>query len=87
MLRAQIALARPGAELDKYLRLLRQHHKEVGEDRDELARIARLCKIDPRHVGFMLDALDKQKMGLPTTECQAKCLSKLPRIVQKLTGL
>lgn len=55
-------------------------------DRDELARIARLCKVNDKHVGWMQDAMDKNKCGLPTTESQAKCLGKMYRIKSKITG-
>ena len=87
ILQAQIALAKHRAEQDKYLNLFKLHREEVSDDRIEGARVARKCKLDPRHVGYMIDALDKHKCGVPTTECQAKCLSKMPRIVQKLTGV
>ena len=60
---------------------------QVKADRDELARIVRLCKVDPRHVGWMQDAMDKNKCGLPTTESQAKCLGKMHRIKSKITGV
>lgn len=74
-------------EVEAYTRALQEHQQEVKDDRAELARIARLCKIDDRHVGFMIDAVDKQKFGLPTTESQSKCLSKMDRVIQKLTGV
>ena len=86
LLQAQSAVAKCLDEENKYVDLLSQHHKEVREDREEGARVARRCKIDSRHVGYMVDALDKHKMGIPTTESQAKCLAKLARITQKLTG-
>lgn len=60
---------------------------QVKADREELARIVRLCKVDPRHVGWMQDAMDKNKCGLPTTESQAKCLGKMHRIKSKITGV
>ena len=87
LLQAQIALAKHHDEEEKYVQLLKQHHAEVSNDRDELARIARQCKISPNHVGYMIDAMDKHKLGVPTTEAHAKCLAKMPRIVQKLTGV
>lgn len=59
---------------------------QIKADREELARIARLCKVDHRHVGWMQDAMDKNKLGLPTTVSQAKCLGKMHRIKSKLTG-
>lgn len=70
-----------------YTRKLQMHHDSVNEDRVEVARIARLCKTDPRHVGFMIDAVDKQKFQLPTTERESKSLSKLKRMIQKITGV
>jgi len=60
---------------------------QVKDDRKELARIVRLCKTNPRHVGWMQDAMDKNKCGLPTTGSQAKCLGKMERIKSKLTGV
>ena len=59
---------------------------QIKADREELARIARLCKVDYHHVGWMQDAMDKNKLGLPTTVSQAKCLGKMHRIKSKLTG-
>ena len=56
-------------------------------DSEELARIVHLCKTNPRHVGWMQNAMDKNKCGLPTTESQGKCLSGVHRIQQKLTGV
>ena len=87
LLQAQIGLAKLKDEQEKYTRLLKQHLTEVSDDREELARIARKCKIYPEHVGYMIDAIDKHKLCLPTTEASAKCLAKMPRIVQKLTGV
>ena len=59
----------------------------MKQDREELARIVRLCKVDHQHVGWMQDAMDKNKCGLPTTESQAKCLGKMHRIKHKITGV
>ena len=47
----------------------------------------RLCVVDDEHFGFFIDAVDSQKFGIPTTSSQAKCLAKMPRIKQKLTGV
>ena len=87
LLSALIAASETQAEIQCYRRKLKAHQDEVQADRVELARIARLCKIDRRHVGFMIDAVDKQKFGIPTTERQSKSLSKLDRIIQKITGV
>ena len=72
-----------------HMRQLSAHHKEIKGDRVGLARIARLCKVDVRHVGFMVDAIDRQKFGLPTTERCSKSLEavKKCRIIQKITGV
>ena len=51
-----------------------------------VARIARLCKTDFRHVGWMVDAVEK-KIGVPTCERQSKALSGMPYLVQKITGV
>ena len=83
----QIAMARTPEERQCFERELAAHHQMVKEDRMELARIARLCKVDSRHVGFMIDAVDKQKFQLPTTASDSKSLKKLKRIVQKITGV
>lgn len=83
----KIALARTPEEKETYKRQLQQHHKTVKEDRMEMARVARLCKIDERHVGFMIDAVDKQKFQIPTTQRDTKSLKKICRIVQKITGV
>ena len=82
-----IATARTPEERECFERELEAHHQSVKEDRMELARIARLCKVDKRHVGFMIDAVDKQKFQIPTTASGSKVLKKLKRIVQKITGV
>ena len=43
--------------------------------------------MDDTHFGFYIDAVDSQKFGIPTTASQAKCLAKMQRIKQKLTGV
>ena len=73
--------------MDALLDELRSHHQLVKEDRIEFARISRLCKTDPRHVGFMIDAVDKKKFQLPTTERDSKSLQKLKRLIHKITGV
>ena len=82
-----IAQARTPEERECFERQLAAHHQQVKEDRMELARIARLCKLDKRHVGFMIDAVDKQKFQIPTTASASKSLKKLKRIIQKITGV
>ena len=37
------------------------------DDRDELARICRLCACYDTHVGFYIDAVDNNKFSIPTT--------------------
>ena len=59
----------------------------INADREELARVARKCVVDDEHFGFFIDAVDSQKFGIPTTASQAKCLSHMRRIKQKLTGV
>ena len=34
-----------------------------------------------------VDAMDKSKCSLPTTKSEAKCLGKMHKIVQKVTGV
>ena len=63
------------------------HYEVVQSDREELARLARKCVVDDEHFGFFIDAVDSQKFGIPTTASQAKCLSGMRRIKQKLTGV
>lgn len=86
-LQKEIAAARTPEEKVGYIRKLATHHRQVKEDRVELARVARLCKMDDRHVGFIIDAVDKNKFQVPTTERQSKGLSRLNRLVQKITGV
>ena len=86
-LAADVKAARTKEEKEACIRLLKAHHDEVEGDRTEVARVARLCKIDKRHVGFMIDGLDKQKCGVPTTEAQTKGLAQNWAIKQKLTGV
>lgn len=84
---AAIAAAKTLAETQCARRKLKEHQDQVKADRIEMARIARLCKIDQRHVGVMIDAVDRQKFGIPTTERQSKNLAKMDRIIQKITGV
>lgn len=86
-LNAKIAEAVTNEEMEVHLNELRLHHESVKQDRVEVARIARLCKSDPRHVGFMIDAVDKKKFQIPTTERDSKSLHKLKRLIQKITGV
>ena len=88
LLSAEITRAKTVEEEECKIKELRLHHNQVREDREELARLVRLCKIDPtRHVGFMIDAVDSNKFGIPTTEHTPKALVKLWRVKQKLTGV
>ena len=73
-------------ERDSYQRLFKEHQTGCDDDRGELARIARLSKIDKRHLLLLIDAIDSNKFGIPSTEAQAKMLSKIYRVKQKLTG-
>ena len=86
-LEGAIAQAQTHEDMDALLDELRMHHESVKEDRIEFARISRLCKTDPRHVGFMIDAVDKKKFQLPTTERDSKSLQKLKRLIHKITGV
>ena len=70
-----------------YARRLDAHYDVINSDREELARVARKCVVDDAHFGFFIDAVDSQKFGIPTTASQAKCLSHMRRIKQKLTGV
>ena len=70
-----------------YKRRYRKHILEVYDDREELARIQRLCIVDSKHCGFFLDAADSNKFGIPTTTSCAKMLSQLWRVEQKLTAV
>ena len=69
----------------EYQRKFQQHLALVTDDREELARIQRLCITNQRHCGFFLDAADSAKFQVPTTQSTAKMLSQLWRIRQKLT--
>ena len=86
-LRADMRAAKDLVIKKGFFRLLKRHQRGVDLDRSELARVARLCKIDIRHVGVFVDAIDHNKFPLPTTESHSKALSKLHRIKQKLTGV
>ena len=68
-----------------YTRKYNKHIREVYDDREELARIQRLCIVDNRHCGFFMDAADSNKFSIPTTTSCAKMLSQLWRVKQKLT--
>ena len=68
-----------------YRRKLQKHVKEIMDDREELARIQRLCIRNQTHSGFYIDAADSCKYQLPTTHARGKMMSKLWRIRQKLT--
>ena len=67
-LESKIAVAQTNEEMETFLRDLRLHHQSVMEDRVEFARISRLYKTDSRHMGLMINAVDKKKFQLPTTE-------------------
>ena len=86
-LNSKIADAETNQEMEIHLDALREHHESVKQDRIEVARIARLCKSDPRHVGFMIDAVDKNKFQISTTEQNSKSLHKVKRMKQKITGV
>ena len=68
-----------------YQRKLQKHISDVRDDREELARVIRLCITNPKHAGFYIDAADSCKFGIPTTEAKGKNMSELWRIRQKLT--
>ena len=69
-------------------RKLAEHLRLVGLDRDEAYRIQRLCRTSGgQSLGFSIDAMDLNKTQLPVCHSQAKTLSKLYRIKQKLTGV
>lgn len=70
-----------------YSQRLEEHYSIINADREELARVARKCAVDDEHFGFFIDAVDSQKFGIPTTASQAKCLSHMRRIKQKITGV
>ena len=64
------------------------HLQSVGLDRDEAYRIQRLCRTSGgQSLGISMDAMDLNKTQLPVCHSQAKTLSKLYRIKQKLTGV
>ena len=65
------------AKRQAYVRKYRQHIRDVCDDREELARIQRLCIVNKNHCGFFLDAADSNKFGIPTTTSTAKLLSQL----------
>ena len=73
------------AKRSAYQRKFQKHIDEVYADREELARIQRLCMVNPHHCGFFIDAADSNKFQLPTTKSTAKLLSQLWRIKQKMT--
>ena len=68
-----------------YRRKLTKHLDEIADDREELARVQRLCIRVKTHAGFYIDAADSNKFQIPTTRSTSKMLSKLWRIRQKLT--
>ena len=49
--------------------------------------VHRLCCVDDRFVGLCIDAVDKNKFGIPTADNPAKCLKGIHRVKQKLTGV
>ena len=68
-----------------FRRKLDEHVSEVQYDREELARVIRLCLRDRKHAGFYCDAADSAKFQVPTTASTASKLSTLWRVRQKLT--
>ena len=86
-LKAKLRTCKTKTSRAVYARRLDVHYDMINADREELARVARLCAVDDQHFGFFIDAVDSQKFGIPTTASQAKCLSHMRRIKQKLTGV
>ena len=60
-----------------FLRLLKKHIGHINNDREELARIQRLCIVAAVHCGFYIDAADSAKFQVPTTRTTGKMMSKL----------
>lgn len=83
---ANIAAAKTRQARECAVRVLRAHQEDMSNDRIELARIVRKCKTDKRHVGWIIDAVDRQKFGIVTSERESKSMSKLGKIIQKITG-
>lgn len=76
---------RDAAKRQAYIRKYEAHIQDVYHDREELARIQRLCIVSENHCGFFIDAADSNKFSIPTTTSTAKQLSQLWRVKQKLT--
>ena len=69
-------------------RIYRDHLRGVGLDRDESFRIQRHCRTSGgESLGFSIDGMDMAKTQLPVCQSQAKTISKLYRIKQKVTGV
>ena len=82
---SKIAGASNASKKATWQRRRAMHVQEVLDDREELARIKRLCMTDPKHTGFYFDAADSCKYGVPTTAHTGKSMCKLWCIRQKLT--
>ena len=81
-------MARTPEEKAAAQRKYAEHLQSVGLDRDESYRIQRLCRTSGgQSLGISMDAMDLNKTQLPVCHSQAKTLSKLYRIKQKLTGV
>ena len=64
---AKTKAAREHAEGNKI-----EHFRSVRRDRDELARIMLLCRLNVKYVGFAIDAADVGKWQTPLTKSRAK---------------
>lgn len=70
-----------------FVRMFNKHLGSQQENRAAVNGVKRKCKVDPRHVGVFVDAVDKNKFGIPTTESASKSLAGQQRIKQKITGV
>ena len=84
-IKAKIAGTTNKTKKERFEREKRAHIDEVLDDREQIAAVKRKCMTDPKHAGFYLDAQDSAKYQLPTTNSQAKVLSQLWRLRQKLS--
>ena len=60
------------AKKSAYRRRLHKHIEEIMDDREEIARVQRLCMRNKKHSGFYIDAADTCKFQIPTTKSTAK---------------
>ena len=87
MIKSSVRMSKDPDMKKGFVKMYKTHLQNQKENRDGLARVKRLCRTSPTDVGVFIDAVDKNKFGVPTTESNSKDLAGQQRVKQKLTGV